>query len=41
MMQWLAMALSTTLVLRLALAERARVAAELVRVPVEDGHARR
>ncbi len=40
-MQWLAMALSSTLILRLALAERARAVAALARVRSEDGSARR
>ena len=35
-LQFAAMAVTTTMILRLALAERARIAAQLVRVRVED-----
>ena len=37
MMQFGAMALASTLILRMALAERARVVAQLARVRVEEG----
>jgi hypothetical protein len=39
MLQFGAMALASTLILRIALAERARLTAELVRVPVEERQA--
>ena len=39
MMQFGAMAGAATLILRIALVERARVVAQLARVRVEEGHA--
>jgi hypothetical protein len=39
MMQFGAMALASTLILRVALEERARVVAQLARVRVEEDHA--
>ena len=39
MLQFTAMALTSTMILRLALAERARLVAELTRVRVDEGRA--
>jgi hypothetical protein len=40
-LQWSGMAVAATMILRLALAERARIVAQLARVRVEEGYAAR